>query len=44
LLRIDAAVAGLPLTLTKPLGVGVLNTRHKATGEIFDNAVAKMTT
>jgi hypothetical protein len=26
-----------------PLG-GVLNTRHKATGEIFDNAVATMTT
>jgi selenide,water dikinase len=44
LLRIDAAVAGVPLTLTKPLGVGVLNTRHKATGEIFDNAVAAMTT
>jgi selenide,water dikinase len=44
LLRIDAAVAGVPLTLTKPLGVGVLNTRHKATGEIFDNAVTTMTT
>ena len=44
LLRIDAAAAGLPLTLTKPLGVGVLNSRHKATGEVFDNAVASMTT
>jgi selenide,water dikinase len=44
LLRIDAAVAGLPLTLTKPLGVGVLNSRHKATGEVFDNAVESMTT
>ncbi len=35
LLRKDAARAGLPLTLTKPLGVGVLNSRHKATGEVF---------
>src|SRR5512145_409440 len=31
LLRNDAAVAGTPLTLTKPLGLGVLNNRHKAT-------------
>jgi selenide,water dikinase len=44
LLRIDAASAGLPLTLTKPLGVGVLNSRHKATGEVFDDAVDSMTT
>ncbi|MGN6161448.1 MAG: selenide, water dikinase SelD [Marmoricola sp.] len=44
LLRNDAATAGLPLTLTKPLGVGVLNNRHKATGEIFEDAVASMTT
>ncbi|HEV7209584.1 MAG TPA: selenide, water dikinase SelD [Mycobacteriales bacterium] len=43
LLRNDAGVAGLPLTLTKPLGVGVLNTRHKATGEVFANAVDSMT-
>jgi selenide,water dikinase len=35
ILRNDAGVAGLPLSLTKPLGVGVLNTRHKATGEVF---------
>src|SRR6059058_2280482 len=35
LLRNDAAVAGLPLSLTKPLGLGVLNNRHKATGETF---------
>jgi hypothetical protein len=35
-------VAGLPLTLTKPLGVGVLNNRHKSTGEVFDHAVASM--
>ena len=42
LLRIDSAVPGLPLTLTKPLGVGVLNSRHKATGEVFGNAVESM--
>ncbi len=44
LLRNDAARAGLPLSLTKPLGIGVLNTRHKATGEVFPQAVAAMTT
>src|SRR5690625_4576966 len=44
LLRNDAARAGLPLTLTKPLGLGVLNNRHKATGEVFQEAVATMTT
>ena len=43
LLRNDAAVAGVPLTLTKPLGLGVLNNRHKATGEVFPEAVATMT-
>jgi selenide,water dikinase len=43
LLRNDAAVAGLPISLTKPLGVGVLNNRHKATGERFENAIASMT-
>ncbi|GAA4752893.1 selenide, water dikinase SelD [Gordonia alkaliphila] len=43
LLRNDAAVAGLPLTLTKPIGVGLLNNRHKATGERFENAIASMT-
>jgi selenide,water dikinase len=42
LLRNDAAAAGLPLSLTKPLGVGVLNNRHKATGEVFPEAVASM--
>ncbi len=42
LLRNDAAAAGLPLTLTKPLGVGVLNNRHKATGEVFAHAVESM--
>ena len=44
LLRNDAGVAGLPLTLTKPLGIGVLNSRHRATGEVFAQAVAAMTT
>jgi len=44
LLRNDAGRAGLPLTLTKPLGLGVLNNRHKATGERFAEAVAVMTT
>ncbi|HET9501084.1 MAG TPA: selenide, water dikinase SelD [Marmoricola sp.] len=43
LLRNDAATPGLPLTLTKPLGLGVLNNRHKATGEDFEEAVAVMT-
>src|SRR5919202_2716128 len=44
ILRNDAGVAGLPLSLTKPLGVGVLNTRHEATGEVFPHAVEAMTT
>ena len=44
LLRNDAGVAGVPLTLTKPLGLGVLNNRHKATGEVFPDAVETMTT
>jgi selenide,water dikinase len=43
LLRNDAAKAGLPITLTKPLGVGVLNNRHKSTGEVFAHAVESMT-
>jgi selenide, water dikinase len=42
LLRNDSAVAGLPISLTKPLGLGVLNNRHKATGEVFDEAIATM--
>ena len=44
LLRNDAARAGLPISLTKPLGVGVLNNRHKATGEVFAHAVEAMAT
>jgi selenide,water dikinase len=43
LLRNDAGTPGTPLSLTKPLGVGVLNSRHKATGERFEQAVASMT-
>ena len=44
LMRNDAARAGDPISLTKPLGVGVLNNRHKSTGEVFDEAIATMTT
>jgi selenide,water dikinase len=42
LLRNDTGRPGQPLTLTKPLGIGVLNSRHKATGEVFPEAVATM--
>ncbi|MEU5979639.1 selenide, water dikinase SelD [Streptomyces sp. NPDC047315] len=44
LITLDGATVGQPLTLTKPLGVGVLNTAHKATGEVFPEAVEVMTT
>jgi len=44
LLRNDSGKPGTPLSLTKPLGLGVLNNRHKATGERFEEAVAVMTT
>src|SRR3954465_7219853 len=43
LLRNDAAQPGTPLSLTKPLGLGVLNNRHKTTGEVFTEAVDVMT-
>jgi selenide, water dikinase len=43
-MRNDAATAGLPLTLTKPLGLGVLGNRLMATGEGSAEAVAVMTT
>ena len=43
LLRNDRARPGLPISLTKPLGVGVLNNRHKATGEVFPQAIDCMT-
>ncbi|NNM48179.1 selenide, water dikinase SelD [Knoellia koreensis] len=42
LLRNDSAAAGLPITLTKPIGVGLLNNRHKATGEVFPQAISSM--
>jgi selenide, water dikinase len=44
LLRIDAGRPGLPLSLTKPIGTGVLNSWHKATGRPHPRAVAVMTT
>ena len=43
LLRNDSAAPDLPLTLTKPLGVGLLNNRHKQTGEVFAEAIESMT-
>lgn len=44
LMRNDAAQPGLPLTLTKPIGVGILNNKHKKTGEVFGPAIDAMTT
>ena len=44
LLRIDAGQPGLPLSLTKPIGTGVLNAWHKATGQVSAAAVEVMTT
>jgi selenide,water dikinase len=44
LMRNDTGRPGVPLSLTKPLGLGVLNNRHKTTGEWFPEAVAAMTT
>ncbi|TQS43974.1 selenide, water dikinase SelD [Cryptosporangium phraense] len=44
ILRNDAGAPGVPLTLTKPLGIGVLNSRHKQTGDVFPQAVEAMTT
>ncbi len=43
LLRIDAGTPGTPLSLTKPIGTGILNAMHKATGDISEAAVAVMT-
>ena len=43
LMRNDAARPGLPITLTKPIGVGLLNNRHKTTGEVFPAAIETMT-
>jgi selenide,water dikinase len=44
LLRIDAGRPGLPLSLTKPIGTGVLNAWHKATGQVSEAAIEVMTT
>jgi selenide,water dikinase len=44
LLRNDAARPGLPISLSKPLGLGVLNNRHKNTGEVFPHAIDCMVT
>ncbi|GLW89778.1 selenide, water dikinase SelD [Actinokineospora globicatena] len=44
IMRNSTGRAGLPLSLTKPLGLGVLNNRRKATGEVFPQAVEVMTT
>ena len=39
LLRIDAGQPGLPLSLTKPIGTGVLNAWHKATDQVSAAAI-----
>ena len=44
LLRIDAGRPSVALSLTKPIGSGVLNSRHKATGEVFPAAIEVMST
>jgi len=44
LLRLEAGQPGQPLSLTKPIGTGVLNAWHKATGQSHPAAVAVMTT
>src|SRR5699024_191763 len=43
LLRNDTGRAGVPLSLTKPLGIGMLNSRHKNTGAVSAEAVETMT-
>lgn len=43
LIRIDQATPGTPLTLTKPLGVGILNAWHRATGVLHAEAIEVMT-
>ncbi len=44
LMRLGAARPGLPISLSKPLGTGILNNRHRATGQRFEAAIASMTT
>jgi selenide, water dikinase len=43
LMRIGGGAPGMALSLTKPLGIGVLNSRHRQTGEVFPEAVEIMT-
>jgi selenide,water dikinase len=43
-ITLGAGRPGMPLSLSKPLGVGVLNNRHKQTGEVFAQAIESMTT
>jgi selenide, water dikinase len=43
LLRVDVGRPGTPLSLTKPIGTGILNAMHKATGQTSDAAIAVMT-
>src|SRR5699024_11435229 len=43
LLRLDTAHADLPLTLTKPIGVGIMHNSHKQTGADFGTAIASLT-
>lgn len=38
----DAARPGDAISLSKPLGLGILNNRHRTTGERFEQAVAVM--
>src|SRR6195952_2166509 len=42
LLATNSPRRGMPISQTKPLGVGVLNNRHKSTGEVFPQAIASM--
>ena len=44
LLRNDAAEPRRPISLTKPLGMGILNNHHKSTGTVHPEAVEVMTT
>ncbi|OLT24178.1 selenide, water dikinase SelD [Kytococcus sp. CUA-901] len=43
LLRNDAAEPGLPISLTKPVGLGILNNHHKTTGTLHPQAIEVMT-
>jgi selenide, water dikinase len=43
IMHIGQGRAGMPLSLTKPLGIGTLNSQHKETGRVFPHAVETMT-